>query len=338
MAHGPRHTRIVPSHRVAILIPDHFAVFQLGVAIEIFARPHPELELDWYDVRVCAGKPGIAIATASLFDVAVHHGAEALTWADTIIIPQAATLAQPADPVVLDGIRAAHLRGARFITFCSGSFVLAAAGVLDGRTATTHWKYAQQLAETYPRVRVNPEVLYVDDGQVLTSAGTGAALDLSLHVVRMDHGARVARKIARSLVIAPHREGGQAQFIASATPVRRTADDALTRTADYALNHLHEQLSVDALAAKAHMSTRNFTRRFRQLTGQTPARWVAEQRLSKVRQLLEETDMPIEDIAVETGFSSPATLRHQFASMFLTTPSGYRRSFRTGYDDLAPTA
>jgi AraC family transcriptional activator FtrA len=322
-------------HRVAVIVPSDFTLFELGVAVEVFASPRPELEREWYDVRLCAADPGPMNVMGGLFGVSIPHGIEAIDDADTVIVPQAGSIDRPAEPSVIDAVRRAYARGARLISFCSGAFVLAASGALDGRPAATHWKYARQLALDYPRVRVNPEVLYVDDGQVLTSAGTAAGIDLSLHVIRKDHGACVARHISRSMVVAPHREGGQAQFIMAPAPNRRPQQDGVARTMDYALHHLADALSVQELAARAFMSPRNFSRRFHQLTGTTPAHWVLQQRLTRVRKLLEETDMPIEQIAAETGFGSSVTLRQRFSSTLRTTPSAYRKAFRAGFESEA---
>ena len=323
------------AHNVAVVVPRDLTLFELGVAIEVFAHPRPELEREWYDVHVCTSDPGPARVMGGLFGVSIPHGVEAIDAADTVIVPQAGTIDRPADPTVIAALRRAYDRGARLISFCSGAFVLAAAGALDGRPAATHWKYARRLAMEYPRVRVNPDVLYVDDGQVLTSAGTAAGIDLSLHVIRKDHGACVARHISRSMVVAPHREGGQAQFILPPAPSLKPEHDVVARAMDYALHHLQADLSIQELASVAFMSTRNFSRRFRQRTGTTPAQWVLEQRLSRVRQLLEETDLPIEQIASETGFGSSITLRQRFAESLRTSPSAYRKSFRSGFDSEA---
>lgn len=334
-AAGVRSVPTMARHRVAVVVPGDFALFELGVAVEVFAHPRPELEREWYDVRVCAADPGPFHVIGGLFGVSIPHGVEAIDEADTVIVPQAGSLERPADPSVIEALRRAYGRGARLISFCSGAFVLAAAGALDGRPAATHWKYARRLALEYPRVRVNPDVLYVDDGQVLTSAGTAAGIDLSLHVIRKDHGASVARHISRSMVVAPHREGGQAQFILAPAPALKPPQDVVVRAMDYALHHLHEDLSIQELAAIAFMSPRNFSRRFRQHTGTTPAHWVLQQRLTRVRQLLEETDMPIEQIASETGFGSSVTLRQRFADSLRTSPSAYRKAFRVGFESEA---
>lgn len=322
-------------HRVAVIVPDDFALFEVGVAIEVFASPRPELEREWYDVRLCTAEPGPLNVRGGLFDVSIAQGVGVIDEADTVVVPQANSLDRPAEPSVIDAVRRAYIRGARLISFCSGAFVLAAAGALDGRPVATHWKYARRLALEYPRLRVKPNVLYVDDGQVLTSAGTAAGIDLSLHVIRKDHGARVAGHISRSMVVAPHREGSQAQFIVAPSPNPRRRQDSVGRAMDYASHHLAGDLSVRELAAVAFMSPRNFSRRFLQHTGTTPAYWVLQQRLTRARQLLEETDLPVDHIAAQAGFRSSVTLRQRFSSSLRTTPSSYRKAFRAGLESEA---
>ena len=316
------------AHRVAVVVPADFTLFELGVAVEAFAYPRPELDLDWYSVQVCTARPGDATAMGGLFGAMITHGVEAIDAAETVIVPQSATIARPAEPEVIEAIRRAYARGARLVSFCSGAFVLAAAGVLDGRRATTHWKYTRRLAQGYPRIKVDPDVLYVDDGQVLTSAGTAAGIDLSLHIIRKDHGAHVARHIARVMVMAPHRDGGQAQFVMTPVPDLTTQWDGVSRAMQHALENLDQDLGLAELATVAVMSPRNFSRRFREVTGTTPIKWLGHQRLSRVRELLEETDLPIERIAAQTGFGSAVTLRQRFAQHLYTSPTSYRRAFR----------
>ena len=316
------------AHRIAVAVPGNLKLFGLGVAVEAFARPRPELGVDWYDVRVCTARPGAAQVAGGLLGARIDHGVEVIDEADTVIVPQAERIERPAEPAVLEAIARAHDRGARLVSFCSGAFVLAAAGVLDGRRATTHWHYASRLAGAYPRVRVDPDVLYVDEGQVLTAAGTAAGIDLSLHIIRKDHGAHVARHVARAMVMAPHREGGQAQFIMTPVPDAEH-EDGVSRAMRHALEHLDTDLGVDDLASLAFMSSRHFSRRFREVTGTTPMKWLNHQRLTRVRELLEDTDLSIERIALQTGFGSPVTLRQRFAHHLRTSPSAYRRAFRS---------
>jgi AraC family transcriptional regulator, transcriptional activator FtrA len=226
----------------------------------------------------------------------------------------------------------AHRRGARVMSICTGAFVLAEAGLLDGRRATTHWDSTERLAHDYPRVTVDPGVLYVDEGSVLTSAGVAAGLDLCLHVIRRDHGAEVATRIARRTVVAPHRDGGQAQFVSepiASRPVTATGiGTSLEATRAWALDRLDHPLDVATLARQACMSPRSFARRFRQETGTTPAQWVTDQRTRVAQTLLETTDIPVEHVAARTGFGSATTLRTHFGRRLATTPTAYRRAFR----------
>ncbi|HEY8581313.1 MAG TPA: helix-turn-helix domain-containing protein, partial [Capillimicrobium sp.] len=227
-------------------------------------------------------------------------------------------------------LRAAHARGARVVSICSGAFALAAAGLLDGRVAATHWRYADELARRHPEVRVDRHVLYVDDGDVLTSAGSAAGIDLCLHLVRRDHGAAVANHVARRLVVAPHRDGGQAQFIEQPVAAFAPADGgaAVARTMAWALERLDERLSLEQLAAHAHLSPRSFTRHFRRATGTSPARWLLDQRVQASLALLESTDTPVEQVGAAVGIPSPAAYRRHFARAMGVAPAGYRRAFR----------
>ena len=227
---------------------------------------------------------------------------------------------------VIAAVRAAHERGARLVSICSGAFLLAAAGLLDGGEAATHWRYASALAERHPEITVNADVLYVDGGSVLTSAGSAAGIDLCLHIVRRDHGSRVANAVARRLVIPPHRDGGQAQLIEAPMPAHPD-DDPIASVMTWALERLDEPLDLDALAGRAYMSVRTFTRRFRKATGTTPGRWLIEQRVRASMALLETTDASIEAVAATVGFASAATYRHHFAAIVQTSPSAYRRAF-----------
>jgi AraC family transcriptional regulator, transcriptional activator FtrA len=316
-------------HRVAVVVPQDFALFELGIAVEVFAAHRPELPDDWYEVSICSASPGPLTAAGGVLAAAVPHGVQAIDEAHTIIVPEAAAnLGEPAEPEVLAAIQRAYRRGARIVSFCTGTFVLAAAGVLRGRTVTTHWKYAAQLARAYPEVRVHADVLYVDDGQVLTSAGLAAGADLALHIVRCDHGARVAREVARHLVMAPHRAGGQAQFIMSPVPESAAAATGVYRAMDHVSRNIDQDFNLSAMASLAYMSTRNFSRRFREVTGTTPSQWVLNLRLTRARELLEETDESVERIAQLAGFGSSVTLRQRFAQVLHTSPTTYRRGFR----------
>jgi AraC family transcriptional activator FtrA len=311
-------------HRVVALVDAGVPAFELGIVTEVFGLARPELDVPWwYELVVCAERPGPLRTTAGGLAVVVEHGLEALADADTVIVPGWSST--PSDAVV-EAVREAHARGARLVSICSGAFLLAATGVLDGRAAATHWRYADRLAERYPDVEVNREVLYVDGGDVLTSAGSAAGIDLCLHLVRRDHGATIANAVARRLVIPPHRDGGQAQLIDVPMPPVPD-DDPIARTMEWALGRLHEPLDLDTLARHAYMSVRTFTRRFRRATGTTPGRWLLEQRVRASLPLLEASELSIEEVASRVGFATAATYRHHFAAIMRTSPTGYRRAF-----------
>src|SRR3954447_12888131 len=290
-------------HRVVALVAPGIAPFELGCVVEVFGLRRPELDVPWwYDLRVAAETPGPLPATAGGFAFFVEHGLEALCDADTIIVP--GWCGDPSARVV-EAVRAAHARGARLVSICSGVFLIAATGLLDGREAATHWRYAARLAELHPRVSVNADVLYVDDGSVLTSAGSAAGIDLCLHIVRRDHGAAIANAVARRLVIPPHRDGGQAQLIALPMPARPD-DDPIAGVMAWALERLDAPLDLETLAGRAYMSLRTFTRRFRRAPGTTPGRGLLEQRGRASLELLEASDASIETVAGTVGFASAA--------------------------------
>ncbi|MDW5596163.1 helix-turn-helix domain-containing protein [Conexibacter stalactiti] len=314
-------------HHVVALVSEGVIVLDLAAPAHLFGFVDPAR----YSFALAAERPG-AVMSSSGFAIVAEHGLDELARADTIVVPGSvgAEETTPA-PALLDVLRAAAERGARIVSVCAGAFALAHAGLLDGRRATTHWADADLLATRFPRVTVDPDVLYVDEGQVLTSAGIAAGLDLCLHVVRRDHGAEVAADFARRTVIAPHRDGGQAQFIeAPVTTVEEVASVALDTTRAWALERLHEPLPVERLAAHAHVSPRTFARRFRAETGTTPAQWLLHQRVLAARRLLEGTDAPVEQVAADCGFGSAASLRTHFARATRTSPTAYRRAFRTG--------
>jgi AraC family transcriptional activator FtrA len=279
-----------------------------------------------YRFELAALRPG-PVRTSTGFDVIAPYGLGALTRADTIVVPGCA---RPDEGTVaaVAAVRRAHRRGARVMSICTGAFVLAESGLLDGRRATTHWASTAELADHYPQVKVEPSVLYVDEGSVLTSAGVAAGLDLCLHVIRRDHGASVAAHLARRTVVAPHRDGGQAQFVERPVDTAQPGSSSLEPIREWALGRLGHPLDVAVLARRACMSPRTFARRFRQETGTTPAQWVLEQRTRAAQSLLESTDLPVERVASHSGFGSAATLRTHFARRLGTTPTSYRRSFR----------
>jgi AraC family transcriptional regulator, transcriptional activator FtrA len=314
-------------HRVAVHAFDGIAPFELGVAAEVFALPRPELDVAWwYDFALFAGRAG-RVGAMGGFGLDVPHGLEAVAHADTVLLPGTPDPHRDPDPALLDALRAAHDRGARLVSICSGAFVLAATGLLDGRRATTHWRYADLLAERFPAVEVDPRVLYVDGGTVLTSAGTAAGIDLCLHLVRRDHGAAVANRVARRMVVSPHRAGDQAQFVEAPLPPREH-DDPVARVMEHALDRLAEPLSVADLARAGHLSPRTLTRRFAAATGRSPARWLLDQRIAASVALLKTTPTPVEEVGALVGIPSPAAFRRHFARAMGVPPSVYRQTFR----------
>src|SRR3954466_1496766 len=304
-------------HTVAALALESVVAFDMATPAQVFRGPY-RFEL--------AGVRRGPIATSSGFRVVADHGLEALARADTVIVPGYDTIDRPPPPAALDALRAAHARGARIVSICTGAFALAHAGLLDGRRATTHWRWAPMLAERFPAVDVDPDVLYVDEGDVLTSAGVAAGIDLCLHIVRRDHGAEVAARVARRIVVAPHRDGGQAQFVERPLPV--CDGGGLERTRAWALEHLDRPLDVATLARHAAVSERTFARRFRAETGTPPRQWFVSRRVLEAERLLERTDLPVEDVAARCGFGTAASLREHFGRATTTTPTAYRRSFR----------
>lgn len=318
-------------HRVAVLAFDGMAPFELGVVVEVFGLARPELHArtgGWYALDVCAEQTATPLETVGGFGLQARHGLDVLAAADTVIVP-GQPLQRPVSPALIAALRRAHDRGARIVSICSGAFALAAAGLLDGRAAATHWRYAAALQERHPDVRVDPEVLYVDDGDVLTSAGSAAGIDLCLHLVRRDHGAAIANHVARRLVVAPHREGGQAQFIEQPVAGGSGAGDgAIAPTMAWALERIAEPLALQRLAAHAHLSPRSFTRHFRRATGTSPARWLLDQRVRASLALLEGSDLGVEQVGERVGIPSPAAYRRHFARAMGVSPAGYRRAFR----------
>ncbi|WP_035475879.1 helix-turn-helix domain-containing protein [Burkholderia sp. WSM2230] len=314
------------SHVVAVIAFDRISPFHLSVPCVVFGEDRSGGGVPHFDFRVCAAEKGPLTTTAG-FSIAVTHGLEALEQAQTIIVPSWRDPDEPPPAALLDALRAAHARGAQLVGLCLGAFVLAAAGILDDRPASTHWAWADDFARRYPLVRLDRDVLYVDDGNVLTSAGTAAGLDCCLHVLRKMCGAEVANFVARRLVVSPHRQGGQAQYIQQPVPPN-VREDRLAGLLDWVRGNLGAPHTLDSLAARALMSRRTFTRRFRLATGTTVGAWVLAQRLERAQQLLESTDESVEAIAGIAGFGSAASLRQHFADAFRTSPSAWRRDFR----------
>jgi AraC family transcriptional activator FtrA len=312
---------------VSVLAYAGMSGFELGIVTEVFGLPRPELDVDWYDLTVCALSPE-ALPMVGRAQLSTPYGLAAFARADTLIVPGVSDVRADVPAELVAALRRAHRRGARIVSICSGAFALAAAGLLDGRRAATHWRYAELLARRYPAVAVDADVLYVDDGDVLTSAGSAAGLDLCLHIVRKDFGAAIANAVARRLVIQPHRAGGQAQFIEA--PVDpRAEDNRVAATMEWALSHLDREITVADLARRAHLSTRSYLRHFQQCTGTSPIRWLIERRVQASLAWLETSDASIEQIAARVGFATATTFRHHFGRVMRTSPSAYRRAFRS---------
>jgi len=310
---------------VAVIAYDGISPFHLSVPCMVFGEDHAADGRPRFDVQVCTPTPG-PLATNAGFGLQVMQGLAPLRRAAVVVVPSWHTDARPAPPALISALQAAHRRGAAIVGLCLGAFVLAEAGLLDGRAATTHWKAAALFAERYPQVRVQPEVLYVDDGTVLTSAGTAAGIDCCLHLMRRECGAEAANRAARRMVVAPHRQGGQAQYIEQPVP-SAGPQDRLMPLIEWMGQHLHEAHDVDALAQRALMSRRTFTRRFRESTGTTAGQWLQNQRLALAQRLLETTEQPVEHVAQAAGFGSAVSLRKHFAATFQLSPVMYRRQF-----------
>ncbi|MFF5443228.1 GlxA family transcriptional regulator [Streptomyces achromogenes] len=311
----------MPVHRVVVLALEGMAPLDLAIPLQIFA---PRAETP-YEISVCG--PESPVATNSGFAMAVTNGLETLDAADTLIVPGFApgVLPRPFPEAVLDALVTAHGRGRRVVSICTGAFVLAAAGLLDGLHATTHWQYTNELEREHPAVHVDRDVLYVDEGDILTSAGVCCGIDLCLHIVRRDLGAAAANQIARGIVAAPHREGGQTQYVPA--PVADAGDTALADTRAWALERLGEPLTVPQLSRHAGMSERSFMRRFTEETGTTPLQWLTAARMGLARELLEATDHSVDVVARDSGLGSAANLRLHFRRALNTTPTAYRRAF-----------
>lgn len=309
-------------HRVAVLVLDGAKALDVGIAAHVFAK-RPSMP---YEVRVCAEHVGTVDGWNGLA-YAVSHDLDTLTWADTILVPG---YRNPADvitpPAVIAALRAAHERGARLAAISTGAFTLAAAGLLDGQAATTHWHYTDVLRDQYPEVAVDEHVLFVDAGNVLTSAGAASGIDLCLHLVRRDHGVALANHVARRLVSAPYRSGGQAQYVPRTIP--EPLGDVFAATRAWALDHLDDDLSLATLARQANVSARTFSRRFTADTGITPMQWVLRARIDRARELLERTDLTMSQVAEATGLRSDVNLRRHFGSIIGTSPTAYRAAFQ----------
>ncbi|ADD41380.1 GlxA family transcriptional regulator [Stackebrandtia nassauensis] len=312
---------------IAVLAFDTVVGFELAMPGQIFGSARSADGEALYRVRICAPSPDIQVNAAGgpSHRMLAPFGLDGLDGAGTVIVPAHETDDIP--PVILDALRRKHSDGARVASICTGAEVLAAAGLLDDRPAATHWRHADRIARRFPRVRFDASVLYVDDGRVLTGAGVSAGIDLCLHLIRRDHGAAVAAEVARRIVMAPERGGGQAQFI----PWDNDPGDdrQLADTMTWARARLHAPLTLDELAAHARVSVRTLIRRFREQTSQTPLQWLIGQRVQRARELLETTNLDMEDIARRCGFGVATALRHQFRRRLATTPTAYRQAFRS---------
>ncbi len=319
-------TRLKNEDSYAVVVFDGISPFHLSVPCILFKNGGKNNKVPDFKVKLCAVEPP-SIQTNAGYSIQVTHGLADLKDVGTIIVPSWNDTAVSPPIKLIDALRKAHQRGTRIVSFCLGSFVLAAAGLLDGRRATTHWGWSNELAERYPDIDVAPDVLYVDEGNIVTSAGCAAAIDCCLHLIRKQHGAEVANFIARRMVVSPFRQGGQAQFIEQ--PVFSSAmPDRLSQVMDWLTQNLDVAHSLDELAERALMSRRTFTRRFRQTTGTTVGQWLLNQRLALAQRMLETSDRSIEIVAEASGFTSPALFRRCFGQAFGVKPSVYRRTFR----------
>ncbi|MFZ6656424.1 GlxA family transcriptional regulator [Undibacterium sp. TJN19] len=314
---------------VAVLAFDGISPFHLSVPCLVFGEHHGDLAMPQFKVMVCSlqATSTKAVRTSAGFSIHTRHGLNTLAKADMVVIPSWHDDLRPPSPALLNAVRKAHARGARIVGLCLGAFVVAETGLLDQRSGTTHWALAQAFAQRYPQISLDPNVLYVDHGDVITSAGTAAGIDCCLHVLRSQYGAEVAAHVARRLVVAPHRQGGQAQYIEQPVPLL-ASDDRLSKVLEWMLEHLAETQPLDQLARRALMSRRSFTRHFQQLTGTTVGKWLLNQRLIQARRQLETSKRGIDDIAADTGFGSGLLLRRYFAREFQLSPSAYRRAFQ----------
>lgn len=311
-------------HAIAIVAFERISPFHLSAPCVVFGDRHPGVPP--FDFVVCAPQPG-RLATTAGFSIVVEHGLEKLLTADTIIVPSWRDPAERAPAALLAALVAAHERGARIVGLCLGAYVLAQAGLLDGRAATTHWAYAEDFARRHPGVRLQPDVLYLEDGRMLTSAGTVAAIDCCLYMLRQQLGGEIANSVARRLVVPPHRQGGQAQFVTQPLPANAT-DARLSGLLDWVRAHLDQAHTLDSLAARATMSRRTFTRHFRQMTGTTVGAWLLGERLALAQRLLESSCHSVETVSNLAGFGSAVSLRQHFRTAFGVSPVAWRRTFR----------
>lgn len=309
---------------VAVIVYDGLSLFEYGCAVEVFGLPRPEMGDNWYRFATCAAESGMLRGSGGV-QMQPDDGLELLTKAKTIIVPGWRGIEAPVPTELCHALRKANERGARVMSICTGAFVLAAAGLLDGKRATTHWRHAAVLAARYPKVQVEADVLYIDAGDVLTSAGSAAGIDLCLHLIRRDLGPHAANQVARRLVMPPHREGGQAQYIEE--PVSKRSSSSLAPLLDAVRATLGEDWSIERMAAQTATSARTFQRHFVSAMGMPPGEWLLMERMAKARILLEEADLSVDEIAMQVGFGAAATLRNHFRTRLGTSPGDYRRRF-----------
>jgi transcriptional regulator GlxA family with amidase domain len=310
----------MPPHRVAILAIPHVIPFNVITPIQVFEHVPDQR----YRTFVCSFSKGL-IYNRSGLRIMADYGVEALSYADTILVPGFDTCHQPVPERVLAALRTAHVRGTRLASICTGAFVLAQAGLLDRQTATTHWAQADELARNYPQIAVDPRVLYTDNGNIITAAGYTSGVDMCLHIIRKDHGQRIANLVAKTLVASPHRNGGQAQFIDRPVPPERSR--RLDRTLQWMLDNLGDNISVTDMARHAGLAARSFARRFEAEIGESPLQWLIEQRVRHAQLLLETTSLPIDTIAGRCGFGTAMSLRLHFKRIAMVTPTDYRKTF-----------
>lgn len=318
-------------HQVSVIALEPVGIFEFSLAVEVFGVDRSEDGIQPFDFRVCAVEPGRALASNNrdAFTITPQLGLDAVRGSDLVIVAATALRADQDYPAeVLEALRAASRDGATLLSLCSGAFVLGAAGLLDGRRCTTHWMHADELQERYPTAVVDPRVLFVEDGGVVTSAGTAAGIDACLHLVRKELGATVATRIARRMVVPPQRDGGQLQYVES--PIPCCSADSLSPVLEWAVENIGEPHTVSTLASQAMMSERTFARRFAAETGTTPHKWLNQQRILAARTLLESSDLSVDQIATRVGFNSPVVLRERFREVIGISPSAYRRRFGNG--------
>jgi len=316
--------------KVVCLVLPGTAPFEFGVVCEVFGIDRSAMGGPSFEFHVATADPG-PVSSSLGFTMDIRNDLSVAADADLIAVPAHMIGTETVDERYLEVVRAAAARGAWVLSVCSGAFVLAQAGILDGRRATTHWMHTDRLARRYPKIDVDPDVLFVQDGKIVTGAGTAAGIDAALHIVRVEHGAAAANVVARRMVVPPQRDGGQSQYILAPIPERRA--DSFAEVTEWMLEHLDQDLTVDQLARKALMSSRTFARRFRADLGTTPAAWLNRQRIMRAQQLLEQTDDGLEQVARFAGFGTAAVMRHHFLKVLQTTPTAYRRTFSCRDDE-----